>query len=190
MKGKFIDETGNRYKRLTVVSRATNSKSRQAQWLCLCDCGKNVIVLGSNLRKGQSGSCGCLQIDGVSLEYGEAAFNVLFRNYNRRAKKKGLNWNLDKETFRKLTSSSCYWCNIRPIQSGFPSGLNGSYIYNGLDRVDNNEGYTQENVVPCCKRCNRAKDTLSTLEFMEWVNSIQQNSGLVEVFTLGRRAYE
>ena len=28
---------------------------------------------------------------------------------------------------------------------------------NGIDRVDNNIGYTEENTVPCCEFCNRAK---------------------------------
>ena len=41
--------------------------------------------------------------------------------------------------------------------------------YNGLDRVDNSRGYEPSNVVPCCRRCNRAKDDMSSQEFMKWL---------------------
>ena len=43
---------------------------------------------------------------------------------------------------------------------------------NGLDRVDNNKGYTIDNVVPCCKRCNYAKNNQTPREFKEWVKKV------------------
>ena len=30
----------------------------------------------------------------------------------------------------------------------------------GLDRVDSNKGYTDDNVVPCCGSCNQLKNEL------------------------------
>lgn len=35
MAGKFIDEIGNTYGRLTVIARAPN-KNYRASWICLC----------------------------------------------------------------------------------------------------------------------------------------------------------
>lgn len=58
---KTIDETGNRYGRLTVVCRAGSAKSGGARWLCQCDCGGKKVVLGSKLRRGETRSCGCLE---------------------------------------------------------------------------------------------------------------------------------
>lgn len=45
---------------------------------------------------------------------------------------------------------------------------NGKYIsaYYGLDRADNSLGYTKENCVPCCTKCNIAKGNRYTYE--EW----------------------
>jgi hypothetical protein len=54
-----IDETCNRYGRLTVVGVAFR-RAKQLYWLCKCDCGKITKVLGSSLRRGNTKSCGCL----------------------------------------------------------------------------------------------------------------------------------
>lgn len=57
----FQDETGKRYGRLVVVRRASNpGEERGVYWLCLCDCGKEKIANGPNLRRGHCKSCGCL----------------------------------------------------------------------------------------------------------------------------------
>ena len=64
-KSQMIDETGNKYGRLTVIQRdfsKPNSK-KNAYWLCKCDCGNIVSVLGVKLRLGQI-SCGCIKSKG------------------------------------------------------------------------------------------------------------------------------
>ena len=55
----MINEVGNRYYALTVLKRVENDKHGKARWLCRCDCGNETIVVGSNLRKGNTKSCGC-----------------------------------------------------------------------------------------------------------------------------------
>lgn len=45
-------------------------------------------------------------------------------------------------------------------------------LYNGIDRVDSSLGYTVDNVVPCCKLCNQAKNNLSKQEFVDWVKRV------------------
>ena len=55
------DEIGNRYGRLLVISGAGVDKSRRAIWVCVCDCGKETVVRGGDLRSGGTLSCGCLQ---------------------------------------------------------------------------------------------------------------------------------
>ena len=58
--GKFIDLTGQKFGRLTVIERAKNTKHGAARWRCKCKCGKETIVIGDELRKGATRSCGCL----------------------------------------------------------------------------------------------------------------------------------
>ena len=58
--GKFIDLTGQQFERLKVIERVENSKNGKSQWLCQCNCGKILIVIGNNLRLKRTKSCGCL----------------------------------------------------------------------------------------------------------------------------------
>jgi len=51
---------GQRYGRLTVLSRAEN-KGTQTAFLCRCDCGAEKVVLSMYLRSGRTASCGCAQ---------------------------------------------------------------------------------------------------------------------------------
>ena len=60
---KFIDETGNRYGKLTVIKRNGSSKDHKAMWLCKCDCGNYTTTTGKSLRNGSCTSCGCHRKD-------------------------------------------------------------------------------------------------------------------------------
>ena len=56
---KTIDLIGQRFGRLTVVSRAEN-KCGRTNWNCKCDCGNERDILAINLTRGFTKSCGCL----------------------------------------------------------------------------------------------------------------------------------
>jgi len=56
------DLTGQRFGLLTVLRFIGRNKHQKAQWQCQCDCGKETIVTGSVLLKGETKSCGCLRI--------------------------------------------------------------------------------------------------------------------------------
>jgi hypothetical protein len=58
--GKFIDLTGMKFGRLTVIKRVENDKNGGLKWLCKCVCGNECIVLGNNLKRNHTNSCGCL----------------------------------------------------------------------------------------------------------------------------------
>lgn len=61
--GKFIDLTGQRFGRLSVVKRTGCFNDGQVAWQCVCDCGKAITVRSRDLRTGHTRSCGCLQQD-------------------------------------------------------------------------------------------------------------------------------
>lgn len=54
---KLKNEIGNQYGLLTVIERAPN-KNNKVYWKCRCQCGREHIVSGTNLRTGQVKSCG------------------------------------------------------------------------------------------------------------------------------------
>jgi len=75
--GKYINLTGQRFGRLSVIERAekpTSVGNRGAYWLCRCDCGNEKIVFGASLKNGNTKSCGCNQgkpIDLVGQRFGK-----------------------------------------------------------------------------------------------------------------------
>lgn len=63
--GNFIDLTGNRYGRLTVIERVQNAK--RTKWRCKCDCGNIKEVYSFNLMAGKIKSCGCLRQETAAI---------------------------------------------------------------------------------------------------------------------------
>lgn len=60
---KVRDLTGQKFNKLTALSRAenrvTSSGKQVVMWNCLCDCGNTTIVSRANLTSGNVISCGC-----------------------------------------------------------------------------------------------------------------------------------
>lgn len=61
--GAFIDLTGKKINRLTVIGKGTKH-GKEWYWKCRCECE----VSGSSLRAGRTKSCGCLK-KAVSNEF-------------------------------------------------------------------------------------------------------------------------
>ncbi len=62
--GKFVDLSGQRFGKLTVLERAgTYSENGGVMWRCRCDCGKETTVISNSLRSGKTRSCGCLSAE-------------------------------------------------------------------------------------------------------------------------------
>lgn len=64
--GKLNELTGKKYGRLTVLERSGSTAQNKASWRCRCDCGNEVIVVGSHLLNGNTQSCGCYKSDRTS----------------------------------------------------------------------------------------------------------------------------
>lgn len=58
---RIIDLVGQQFEKVLVVSRAPNMSETDAnaRWNCRCDCGKEFISYGQDLRRGKTKSCGC-----------------------------------------------------------------------------------------------------------------------------------
>lgn len=74
---RIIDLTGRRFGKIVVLRREGTYHWRSGScpsWLCKCDCGRTIVVLGPNLRRGQA-SCTCIFVRhgeysrGLSAEY-------------------------------------------------------------------------------------------------------------------------
>jgi len=164
---KNIDLTGCKFGRL-IVERLAYSKKSKKFWVCVCECGEKVITFTAQLTSGKAKSCGCLHKDIIrKCSYGEAAFNKLYSSYRRQAEKRNLKFDLTKEQFKTLTSGNCHYCNEPPQMIWKEKGqLWGECVYNGVDRINSDLGYSVENCVSCCKVHNRMKGELSLVDFI------------------------
>jgi hypothetical protein len=63
---KFVDLTGQRFGRLTVLFRDDFIKKdgkKETAFICKCDCGKTIKILAYNLKSGHTQSCGCKSLE-------------------------------------------------------------------------------------------------------------------------------
>lgn len=61
--GKFIDLTGQKFGRLTVIEQTDKRDScGSVYWMCKCECGNTTKVITKYLKNGHTKSCGCLHI--------------------------------------------------------------------------------------------------------------------------------
>lgn len=99
----------------------------------------------------------------------DPGINLLLRNYKSSAKKRNYSFELTPEQFENLIKSDCYYCGskseLRHFKTYGSSEFGINLPYNGIDRFDNTKGYTINNCVPCCGKCNIMKSTMSFTDF-------------------------
>lgn len=178
---KYPILTGLSFGKLVVVKPFIGQKhiGRSKWWHCSCSCGGIAIVRTTDLINHKMTSCSAC----AKIRYSDRSIpakKALYLQYKKSANKRGLIFELTIDIFEKLTSSDCIYCGSPPNQiyetNIEKKGINrGIYKYNGIDRVNNKIGYTEENCVPCCKFCNSAKHDIELPEFIEWSLKLCRN---------------
>ena len=105
---------------------------------------------------------------------GEALKNEVLRFYKRNARNRGLEWSLTDEQFKVLIMGSCRYCGAVSSMTLVRPCLYGELVYNGVDRKDNDLGYTVGNSVSCCKTCQKMKGTMTYEEFISQAKSVAE----------------
>lgn len=113
-----------------------------------------------------------------------SAFKSLYKEkILKRSKELELTDNLlPFEEYVKLASAECYYCGAPPdkVKKYFDERVD----YNGIDRKNNDIGYTIENSVPCCSECNYSKMEMTDSFFLEKNKSIFVRLNLDNVLPL------
>jgi hypothetical protein len=162
---------GQAFGKLTVLSYLGADPAGNRLWLCQCACGKTKELGSHYLVSGKTKSCGAPECR-FGIPKGEASFRALLLNYRNNARDRDLVWELTSDQFRELTRQPCYYCGVPPSQICGSKAANGTYTYNGVDRLDPKKGYFEGNTVPCCKLCNLGKRNLSQTEFKDWARRL------------------
>lgn len=180
---KKLDLIGQKFNRLTVISKSGQNKHKKTLFKCRCDCGNETIVVGSGLLSGNTNSCGCLQVERavaavkkactkhglanhplytVWIDINRRCYNpkdTTFHNYGARGIKVCNEWRKDFKSFYD-------WC----IENGWSYGLE-------VDRYpDNNGDYHPDNcrITTCKENCNNKRTNVHatidgvTMTAAEW----------------------
>lgn len=180
---------GNRYGRLFVIDKAEPhiSKSGRAYtaWLCRCDCGNTVVVIGDNLKRNKTHSCGCYQKEFLSCRmktHGESEYRLygIWEQMRNRCYRKSVlhysdyggrgiivcdEWKNSYESFRD-------WALV----NGYQDNLS-------IDRINNDGNYEPDNcrwVSAAQQANNRRSNRLITYNgethnVSEWAKILNKN---------------
>lgn len=118
----------------------------------------------------------CYELDNVKLlnHKGDKYLRLtrVVNNIRKNAYRRGLAWELSTFDAATLLTQNCGYCGAAPTHLLDKDATNP---YNGIDRVDNNFGYVDNNVITCCRRCNIAKGTLTIQEFKTLITNIYKH---------------
>ena len=160
--GKLVDLVGMKYHRLTVASRAPNKRTAAA-WNCVCECGGEVVVTGTDLRNGHAKSCGCFKREAAiaSRRTHGASGTPTYAAWKSMKKRCSNQANADFKHYGGRSITVCErWLNSfenfledmgeRP-KAGF-----------SIDRLDNNGDYTPENCTwrTQTEQCNNKRNNV------------------------------
>jgi hypothetical protein len=165
-----------------IRDRKRNDEKRQDSSLCL-DCGSKLTEESRAKGKHNKSLRRCIpcyeklqkyesQRPSRERNYRAEAFtnkHVLWNHYVKGAQKRQIDFTLPKARFNELICFPCFYCKYTK---------DGEVV--GLDRLNNNEGYTEGNCVPCCAPCNILKGTQHPQEFIDKLSAIHKYAATKE----------
>jgi hypothetical protein len=175
-----------RFGRLLVIAQGQRWEPGYRYYLCHCDCGKEKEFMNTNLLNKNAQSCGCLRKEKYrELSYRQkqsspgSGFRRVLAQYKSDAKKRGLVWELTDDQAKTLMTLRCHYTGRFPAKEMY-FGADDVFLYNGIDRIDNEIGYIWSNCVPCCHEINMMKHRLPYDVFIELCKEVA-NSRVEEV---------
>lgn len=174
----YIDFTGEKFGLLTVLKRSESAKCGAAQWVCICECGNEIIVPSYTLKCGTKKNCGCVKGPHFNATHGasnttlykawksmlyrcENPKNRAYKYYGQRGIRVCEEWH-DFLSFKKWVDET------KP---------DGEYT---IDRIDNNSDYSPTNCrwASCVEQANNRRSNIM-LEYNGEVHDLTEWSKLL-----------
>lgn len=174
-----------KYGRLTLNSIAGyflegKAQKKRAAFNFICDCGNSIVARAKDVKSGKIKSCGCLSIETKSkngkankLPDCRAIVNNIWNRFKQNAKKRNIYVDIKKSDMEEFLLQPCHYCGSEKTNH-YKSKANycKDFFYNGIDRLDSNKPYQKNNIVPCCKHCNWAKNKQTVEEYEAWIERL------------------
>ena len=159
-----VDYTGKCIGNRFVKKLSHFTKHNDPIWEVRCGCGSEFLSLTQDLKRPY-----CRYCKGDIKR--KRPFETVYNAFVQKAIKRGKNVELTYNEFVELTNiKECHYCSSNIIwveyqtKKGKPEQNRLAYH---LDRKDSSVGYTKDNVVVCCTRCNLSKNEFFT--YTEWL---------------------
>jgi hypothetical protein len=152
---------GQTYDSLTVIG--FEPKNKKAKIICRCVCGNQVFRTSVQLRFNEINSCGCKR----SARWGGVGtLSRTFFCYKRQsAEQRGIPFTVTMEQLWDLLVQQKHTCKISGLPLILDPRNSGIYTTASIDRIDNNKGYTIDNIQWVHKDVNLMKSFLPEERF-------------------------
>lgn len=185
MRKKHIIQEGKKYGRFVALKQiihTTETGKTEKQWECIDDKGlirhfRARFLTG--LISQEESELSLKKSINLLVENNQHQMGIrnrYYAEYKGNAEKRKIFFGLSFKQFNSLIIKDCHYCGKEPTScdrwdkmehKGQPK-----LLYNGIDRVSSKEGYTTNNVVSCCSKCNLMKNIFETNEFLEHISRI------------------
>lgn len=145
----FIDITGLKYGRLTVISYS-GTRNEESLWNCVCECGNRSITSRRSLARGLTQSCGCLRLETLSrLRYRHGCATRAGRSseYTSWSAMKERCLNPKSKYFKNYGARGITVCDEWMKFGVFLSDMGSRPLGTTLERKDNNDSYRKDNCI-------------------------------------------
>ena len=174
------DIKGRRFNYLTALEYAGNDKFGKALWVCLCDCGRQVVINAASIKRGLTKSCGHYKTDRLFTGHGDisgAYWHKIQRSTSNRNKK--IDFLITIEEAWEIFQQQNGRCAISGIKITLVRNNDKSRQQTASpDRINSSLPYRKDNFQWVHKRINRLKNELTMSELFYWTRQIYEFNNL------------
>lgn len=182
--GCLYKEFGRSFLPGQKINRLTTISYKNKKWTCVCDCGNTIVVKTETLTTGNTKSCGCLKSESSKNPEKLEKMFAAVRKYEPRIASARRVWkqycyrdkncSIEFDDFLLISQNNCEYCGCLPNNTfNLLDKPNGTFIYNGLDRINSTKSHTLNNVIACCYSCNKAKNNSTVEEFLQRISGFE-----------------